>query len=96
MNLIVDMLATFRLTRLVIEDHITDGLRERVKHSAMRSVDSPGVAAKIDTFLSCPWCVSFHVGLGVVAARRFVPRAWGPLATVLALSAATGIIAENA
>ncbi len=96
MTLVVDALACFRLTRLVIEDDITAPLREKVKHAAMREVDSPGLAAKIETLLSCPWCVSVYVGFGIVVLRRAAPRLWGPIATALALSAATGIIAENA
>jgi hypothetical protein len=95
MSLAVDALAAFRLTRLVIEDTITEPLRQRVKHRAMREVDSPGTAAKVETLLSCPWCVGFWVSCGVVAARRVAPRSWVPLAEVLALSAAVGIIAEN-
>lgn len=92
----VDGLAVFRITRLVIEDDITAPLREKVRHAAMREVDDPGLAAKLNTLLSCPWCVGMWVAFGVVAARRVAPQVWGPLATALALSAATGLIAENA
>lgn len=96
MTLVIDALATFRLTRLIIEDTITAPLREKVKYQAMREVDTPGMAAKIETLLSCPWCVGFWVACGVVTARTVAPRLWDPAARVLALSAATGIIAENA
>lgn len=94
-QLVVDALASYRLTRLIVEDKITDGIREKVRHAAMRSVDSPGTAAKINTLLSCPWCVGWWVACGVVVARKVAPRIWEPVATALALSATTGIIAEN-
>lgn len=94
-TLAVDALATYRLTRLIVQDDITAPLRERVRHAAMRSVDSPGIAAKVNTLLSCPWCVGMWVSFGVVAARRLAPAAWTPVAAALAFSAVTGVIAEN-
>jgi len=92
----IDALATYRLTRLIVEDEITAPIRDRVRHAAMRSVDSPGVAAKVNTLLSCPWCVGWWVSCGVVVARRVAPRAWSPVAAALAFSAVTGILASNA
>ena len=94
-QLVVDALASYRITRLIVEDDITAPLREKVRHAAMRSVDSPGVAAKVNTLLSCPWCVGWWVACGVVAARKVTPRVWEPVATAFAFSAVTGIIAEN-
>lgn len=94
-SIAVDVLATYRLTRLITRDAITEPLRIKVKRAAMRADVEDGVAAKIETLLSCPWCVSWWVGVGVVAARRLAPEAWEPVAEALALSAATGLIAEN-
>lgn len=48
---------------------------------------------KLAFLVTCPWCAGMWVALGVVAARRLLPRAWEPLAEALALSAAAGIIA---
>lgn len=50
---------------------------------------------KLAVLVTCPWCASFWLGLLVVAFRRLVPRAWGPLADALAFSAAAGLVAEN-
>lgn len=50
---------------------------------------------KVATLVTCPWCTGMWVAFGVVAARRFVPRAWSPLAKALALSAVAGLIAVN-
>ena len=95
MNLLIDMLATFRLTRLATRDTITEPFRQQLRHAAMRQVDSPGIAAKVDTLISCPWCVGWWIAVAVVAARRLYPRAWEPVAAALAASAVTGLIADN-
>lgn len=80
MNEIVDALACYRLTRLVTTDEITRGLRRRaIEHLP----------------ITCDWCVGVWVAFGVVAVRRIVPRVWAPVATALALSAVTGLLAEN-
>ena len=94
--LVVDALAAYRLTRLVIEDTITDDIRERIRDAARRELDTPGAAAKIGKLLDCPWCAGFWVSLGVVVARTLAPRAWSPVARVLAVSAAVGLIATKA
>lgn len=84
-RLAIDALAAYRLTRLVAQDKITASLRRRLDATV------PGVGS----FVSCPWCVGFWVSCGVVLARRALPAAWGPVAEVLALSAVTGLVAEN-
>lgn len=95
LELAVDALAVFRLTRLATEDAITEGLRLKVKRAALGSDAPDSIAAKLETLLECPWCVSAHIAVGVVAARRYAPRLWDPLARVLAFSAAAGIVAES-
>lgn len=85
----VDAFATYRLTRLVIEDKLTEPARTAV----FRRWEP--ASTRLGYFLTCPWCVSIWAGLGVVAARRALPAVWGPLAEALACSAVTGIIAER-
>lgn len=53
------------------------------------------VHPKIAELLGCPWCAGFWISIGVVAARRVVPRAWDPVARVLATSAIAGIIGSE-
>ena len=85
MNLLVDALAVFRLTRLVTRDRILEPVRARAE-----------AGPEWLRYLSgCPWCISIHAAVGVVVARRLAPKAWGPLAEVLAFSAVAGLIAEN-
>ena len=89
LELVVDALATFRLTRLVVEDEIAAPIREAVwkKYDVTDS--------KIGYLLTCPWCVSFWVGAGVVAAHQIAPDQWKPVARVFAMSALTGMIASR-
>jgi hypothetical protein len=88
-NDLVDALATHRLTKLVIDDKITEDFREQIyKHF-------PPESHKIGYFFTCPWCVSFWMGAGVVAARNVSPKAWRPLAYALAFSSITGWIEEH-
>lgn len=51
-------------------------------------------APKLATLVVCRWCASVWVGFGIVAARRLVPRAWRPVATALAFSAASALLAR--
>ncbi len=86
---IIDALAVHRLTKLVIDDYITQPLRDKLfeKHDPSES--------KLGYFATCPWCVSFWVGTGVVAARTIAPKAWRPLAYALAFSSVTGWVEEH-
>ena len=94
MNVLIDALATFRLVRLATRDEVTAPLRARLRHPAAQ-VLSPMIAARVEPMLSCPWCLSWWVALGVVSARRLAPDLWDPIARALAFSAVTGLVATN-
>lgn len=89
----VTALATYRITKLVIEDEITAELREK----AYAYLDShPGqFSEKARYFLSCPWCVSIWAAGGLTLLRLVSPTAADAVGTLLAASAATGIIYER-
>jgi Protein of unknown function (DUF1360) len=87
--LAVDALATFRLTRLLVEDEITSPIRKAV----WKRYDPSD--SKLGYLFTCPWCVSIWVGAGIVAARYAAPAQWEPVARVFAGSAVTGMIAER-
>ena len=87
---IVDALAVHRLTKLVIDDKITEDLRNKVYEKYGEPADS-----KISYLTTCPWCVSMYLGLGVVVARTVAPKAWRPLSYALAFSSFTGWIEEH-
>jgi hypothetical protein len=91
-ELAIDALAAYRLTRLATVDTFpaAASVRERVSRWARRS----GHPA-LDELVHCPWCIGFWISAGVVVVRAGTPRAWSPLARALAFSAAAGVIAHH-
>lgn len=79
--------ATARLTRLAQTDTILDPLRDPILQRARRS------KAKVWELLWCPWCLSFWVGVVVVASWWAWGHTTGWLAAtaVLTASHATGL-----
>lgn len=90
LSFLSDALATHRLTKLIIDDKITEDLREKVFARFGNPDDS-----KISYLITCPWCVSMYVGAGVAMLRAFAPRAWSPASYALAVSSVTGLIEEK-
>lgn len=88
MDELLDALATYRLTKLVIEDKILEPIRDRL-------FDRYPPSTQIGYLLTCPWCVSMWAGIAVVASRRVSPRLWPAAARALAFSAVTGLVAEH-
>lgn len=88
--LLVDVVAVFRLVRLLIADRILDRPRRALTR---RSDRRRGV---LSYFLTCPWCVSLWLAAAVVAARLLIPDLWAPVALVLALSAAAAVLMARA
>ena len=82
---VVDGLAVYRITRLVTEDVIFDRPRDWVVENGPE---------KLAELVTCPHCVSIYAGGLAVFARRVFPRAWNPLASLLALSATTSLKTE--
>lgn len=87
-SLVVAVLATYRLTRLVVQDYLTEGPRRWVQAHT---------GEKIAYLAGCPWCASVWVGAAVSAAVTFWPTNRVVLAGLLALAAsgATGLIAAH-
>jgi len=84
--MIADSLACYRLTRLIVDDTITDPLRARLVEA-----DHP-VAGFFAEVTDCRWCTGIWVGMGVMVLRRLAPRLWGPVADGLALAAIAGLL----
>lgn len=108
LELVVDAVAAYRLTKLVTDDEITEPLRDAVVEWSYRDDVDPlpdGYASwsdlaitdpkspKLATLVTCRWCAGVWIGAGVVAARRVAPRAWQPLAEALSFAAAAALIA---
>lgn len=93
-ELVIDALATARLTRLATEDRIPVGwLRDRILKAADEDSGGLGSASKLAELVSCPWCMSQWLAFGVVAARWRFPRLWHPFALALAFSEVAGLAA---
>lgn len=80
---IIDVLATYRGTRLIVEDEIMEPVREKIweKHSVSDS--------KLGYAISCPFCTSVWVGGAISVAKLAAPKLSRPLRYGLALSAMT-------
>ena len=86
-RLIVDSLAAFRLSRLVVADTLLDAPRAAV----LDRLEASGPAGqKAAEGLGCYWCVGVWAAALVALLRRTVPA----LVDALAVAAGAGIIAE--
>ncbi|HET7688840.1 MAG TPA: DUF1360 domain-containing protein [Nocardioidaceae bacterium] len=92
-SLLTDALAVYRLTVLVKDDKIT----ARGRDAVWRRYGAPDAeeSGLVSYLLTCPWCLSMYFGAAAVIGRRAMPRAWDPVARVLAFSATTGLLAEG-
>lgn len=86
---IVDALATYRLTRLVTADEITLEPRERL----LAFLEDEGFDRAAE-LVRCSWCASVWVAAGVLTARAVAPRAWAPVAQLLAVAAVAALVAH--
>lgn len=86
-TLLLAVLATYRLTRLVTTDRITQAPRNRIIQALPRE-------SLLSYLLVCDWCASMYTGAAVAGAWW----AWGDsvaftaVMAALALSAATGFL----
>jgi hypothetical protein len=87
-ELIVLALAVYRICRLIIEDAVTERLREAVWS---RFDSSRGIGYLI----TCYWCTGFWVASLLVLLFIIVPVPTMAASLVLALSALAGIIAAR-
>jgi hypothetical protein len=88
LDLIIDSLAAHRLTRLAVEDVITEPIREMVFEKF------PPHPRSLSYALTCPHCAGVWVGAGIVAARLLAPRAWRVAAVGLATASVVSLIQD--
>lgn len=81
-DLIIDGLAAWRITHLVIEDHFPPV--ETAREAILRRVPEDG---SISYLMSCPYCVGVWAGIGVTLGRRFFPKTAPPILAALAVAA---------
>jgi hypothetical protein len=80
-NLLIDVLAVARLTRLVVEDQLTQPLRDVIDGNYQES--------RVAYLVHCPRCMSVWAGLAVVLLSRSRYSAPRGMVRMLALSEAT-------
>jgi hypothetical protein len=85
---VVDALATYRLTRLLVSDGIADRPRQALLHRCAERGHT-----KLVELIECPWCTGFWISVVAVGARRVAGRRWAPIGEALALSAVAGLLA---
>ena len=76
------------LTRLAIEDELTEPVRTKLLNSLRNH-------PKLSYLLSCPWCISAHAAALLLAIRAIHPPTYRTLATILSASTVTGLIYSN-
>lgn len=98
-DLVAYSLATYRGTKLVMDDEITAELREKaIDQLSTFAQENPryaALAAKLEYLIGCPWCVSIWVGGALAIVRRVNPALGDLLALLLATSALTGLLKSN-
>lgn len=91
LDLALDALASYRLTKLVRDDMITQPLRDAVEQR-----HGPPDRSRVTYLLNCPWCLSVYFGLALALARGRLPGFTRVVSRALAVSALTGLLAERA
>lgn len=87
LDLLVDALAAWRITHLVIADAFPPVDRARQKVMTWFGPDS-----SVTYLVQCPYCVGVYAGAAVAAARMLAPRAWRQAGWALAVAAAVPFI----
>jgi len=107
LTLVVDVLATYRLTRLATADVISEPVRMAVLRrtgatplpgqedpTAQEVVESMKDPPRVATLITCRWCAGMWIAAAVTGARALAPRAWDPMARGLALSASAVLLSR--
>jgi hypothetical protein len=90
LDLLTDALASYRLTKLVRDDFITQPVRDAVfEHSG------PPERSKLAYLINCPWCLSVYFGVALQVVRWRRPGMARLVSRSLAVSALTGLLAER-
>lgn len=85
-SLLLDIIAVYRITKLIIDDEILADFRDLVWDKF------PPESTKIGYLITCPWCTSIWAGIAVFALRKLDPNFTDYLSSVLAASAVTGVV----
>lgn len=102
LDFVLLIFASFRLTRLMVYDKITEFVR-RPFHSTIEEsmpdgttetyieIKGTGLRNWIGELLSCHWCTGFWCSLVLYSGYKFIPLYSIPLITVLAIAGCSSI-----
>lgn len=90
---LINALATYRLTKLVIDDKITEDLRQLAYREFEKLPEK--LQSQATYLLSCPWCVSIWAAGFLLLLKYKAPNLHYYLSSLLAASAITGILSER-
>lgn len=85
MRLLLDIVAVYRLTKLMLDDTIMDDIRNKIWDRY------PPESTKIGYLFTCPWCMSIWAGAVIFGLRRIHPEFADYTSSILTASAVTGI-----
>lgn len=88
-QLAISGLATYRLTKLITTDEITEPLRERVW------ANHPPESSRLGYLITCNWCTSIWAGSALGISRMIAPKTTSAIETVLAVSAIAGLLTAH-
>lgn len=91
---ILTALATFRVTKLVLDDEILSEAREAA-YDQVAKIKNQMLREKLTYLLGCPWCISMYSAAGLLLIKAVAPKVYKYLTLVLASSAVTGIAYEK-
>lgn len=89
LTFLIDSVAVYRLTKIILDDKITEDLRAKIWKKF------PPQTTKTGFMLTCPWCVSIWAAGAIFTTRAIDPVAADFISSVLASSALTGVGFEN-
>lgn len=87
--LILQVLATYRLTKLINDDYILNDVRQKVLKKF------PPSTSKIGYLFMCPWCMSIWAAGCLLILRKFAPDIYDEITLILTASAITGLLEEK-
>jgi len=82
---VLDIVATYRLTKLIMDDKITEDFRNLIYEKFPKD-------SKLAYLIGCPWCVSIWAGATIFTLRKISPETADIVSGLLAASAVTGVV----
>lgn len=106
---VVLALATYRVTRLIVKDTITEPLRRQLIRLEIASAGEPDwqgtptreprlwllILGKLAYMLTCPFCCGFWISLGFVWLYAYWPTQTDTAALVLAIAAVQCVLTDR-